>query len=92
MRLGQRERRRVQRVLRDRNEHPIGPPAQDQAQHFLDALRGAVRQEDVLLVGWHARVALRDEVGNLLPHDGEALALAVRAEPVRDRLEVLLGA
>ena len=83
--VGERERRRVQRALRDRREHAVRRAAQEhQLEDELDALDAPGGGGDVLRVRRHA-VALGDEVGDLLAHDrGAALALAVLRRRPRD--------
>ena len=48
-------------------------------EHEADGLRGAVAEEDIVNVGREA-VAPLEEVRELLPHDRQALGVAVRAD------------
>mmetsp|Transcript_11807 Transcript_11807/g.27290 ORF Transcript_11807/g.27290 Transcript_11807/m.27290 type:complete len:203 (-) Transcript_11807:331-939(-) len=87
VRVLERQRRGVERVLRDRHKHAIVRVAQEHLEHHLDPLTCAIGEEDVFLSGRYS-VALGDEIRNLLANDREALALGVCADPLRNCTQI----
>jgi hypothetical protein len=67
--------------LRHRDEDAVLRARDEDAQHRLRGLAGAVCEEDGLRIGADA-VALLDEPGHGLAHEAHALGLGVGAEPV----------
>ena len=84
------DRRRVQRILRNRNQNAVSRLVDQQLQTVLNRLRSSIRQENVLRIRWEA-IALRNVRSHILQHLGHSRCLRIRTRTSRVRCQQLLS-